>query len=69
MPSPLEYAANYHHFEFLELMLEALDQAKITYILEPIFRAGIHSADTFLMILRHSARYNERLRTFLVFRL
>jgi ankyrin repeat protein len=66
-PSPLEYAAYYHHIECLELMLEALDEAKITWIFEPIIRGGIHSADTFSMILRHGARYKERLHRFLDF--
>ncbi|KAJ5911152.1 uncharacterized protein N7473_000455 [Penicillium subrubescens] len=66
-PSPLEYAAYYHHLECLELMLEALDEAKTTYSLEPIIRAGVHSADTFSMILRHGARYKERLHRFLDF--
>ncbi|KAL4733652.1 hypothetical protein BDV11DRAFT_77005 [Aspergillus similis] len=64
-PSPLEQAAFYHHVECLELMLETLDQAGTSYSLEPLLRLGVHSADTFSMILRNGARYKERLHRFL----
>ncbi|KAL6233197.1 hypothetical protein BDW75DRAFT_215712 [Aspergillus navahoensis] len=64
-PSPLEQAAFYHHVECLELMLETLDQAGVSYSLEPLLRLGAHSADTFSMILRNGARYRERLHRFL----
>ncbi|KAL4993593.1 hypothetical protein BDV10DRAFT_199466 [Aspergillus recurvatus] len=64
-PAPLEQAAFYHHVECLELMLEALDQAGVSYSLEPLLRLGVHSADTFSMILRNGARYKERLHRFL----
>ncbi|KAL4976597.1 hypothetical protein BDW66DRAFT_166389 [Aspergillus desertorum] len=64
-PSPLEQAAFYHHVECLELMLEAFDRAGVSYSLEPLLRLGVHSADTFSMILRNGARYKERLHLFL----
>ncbi|GAD97617.1 predicted protein [Paecilomyces variotii No. 5] len=60
--SPLEYAAYYHHIECLELLMDALDKAKLVYIMGPIIYAAAHAADTFSMILRNGARYEELLR-------
>ncbi|KAL1860095.1 hypothetical protein Plec18170_002044 [Paecilomyces lecythidis] len=60
--SPLEYAAFYHHVECLELLMDALDKAKIVYIMGPILYAAAHAADTFSMILRNGARYEQMLR-------
>lgn len=64
-PSALEHAAYYHHVECLELMMEALEAAGVSYTLEPLLRLGVHSADTFSMMLRHGARYKQRLHEFL----
>lgn len=64
-PSALEHAAYYHHVECLELMMKALEKAEVSYTLEPLLRLGVHSADTFSMILRHGARYKQRLHEFL----
>ena len=60
-PPPLDYASSYHHVECLELLIDALDQAKIQYNMAPILRAATHAADTFSMILRNGAKYEERL--------
>ncbi|PWY73020.1 ankyrin [Aspergillus heteromorphus CBS 117.55] len=59
--SPPTYAAYYHHVECLELLLKALDDAKIVYTMEPVIAAATHAADTFSMILRNGAKYEERL--------
>ncbi|PYH94510.1 kinase-like protein [Aspergillus ellipticus CBS 707.79] len=60
--SPASYAAYYHHAECLELLINALNDAKLTYSMEPIITAAAHAADTFSMILRNGPRYEERLR-------
>lgn len=60
-PPPLDYAASNHHVECLELLIDALDQAEIKYNMEPILKGATHTADTFSMILRHGAKYEERL--------
>ncbi|KAJ6031532.1 ankyrin [Penicillium herquei] len=58
---PLEYAAYFHHFECLELLMDALDHAKISQNMDSILKSATHSADTFSMILRNGAKYEERL--------
>jgi ankyrin repeat protein len=65
--SPLEYAAFFHHVECLELMTDTLDQAEVVYSLAPILAAGTNAADTFSMILRHGAKFEENLHKFLDF--
>ncbi|KAJ5921343.1 ankyrin [Penicillium verhagenii] len=60
-PPPLEYAAYFHHFECLGLLMDALDHAKITHNMDSILKSAAHAADTFSMILRNGAKYEERL--------
>lgn len=61
-PSPMEWAAHYHHTGCLKLMIEAMKQAKLGFTYLHFLQSATHSADVFSMILRNGFKYKDRLK-------
>jgi ankyrin repeat protein len=61
-PSPMEWAAHYHHTECLKLMIEAMKQAKLGFTYLHFLQSATHSSDVLSMILRNGVKYKDRLK-------
>jgi len=61
-PSPMEWAAYYHHTECLKLMVEAMKQARLGFTYLHFLKSATHGADVFSMILRNGIKYKDRLK-------
>lgn len=61
-PSPLEWAAHYHHRGCLEEMVSAMKAEKLGFTYLHFLQAAVHSADIFSMVLRNGIAYKDRFK-------
>ncbi|KAL2396882.1 hypothetical protein ABEF93_004316 [Exophiala dermatitidis] len=61
-PSPMEWAAHYHHRACLERMISAMKEEKLGYTYLHFLQAAVHSADKFSMVLRNGIAYMDRFK-------
>ncbi|EXJ78718.1 hypothetical protein A1O1_09120 [Capronia coronata CBS 617.96] len=62
-PSPMEWAAHYHHQECLEAMVTAMKEEKLGFTYLHFLRSAVHSSDIFSMILRNGTEYMDRFKS------
>jgi ankyrin repeat protein len=62
-PSPLQWAAFYHHTECLGLMIEKLEADNLVFTFSELLVAATHSADRFSMILRNGSSYRSKMHS------
>jgi ankyrin repeat protein len=61
-PTPIQWAAHYHHVECLKLMIEAMREEKLGFTYTTFLESATRSADVFSMMLRHGPRYKVKLK-------
>ncbi|EXJ81180.1 serine/threonine protein kinase [Capronia epimyces CBS 606.96] len=61
-PSPMEWAAHYHHRECLEAMISAMKEEKLGFTYLHFLQSAVHSADVFSMVLRNGIAYVDRFK-------
>jgi ankyrin repeat protein len=61
-PTPLQWAAYYHHAESLQLMIEAMREQNLGFTYTPFLESATRSSDMFSMMLRHGPRYKVKLK-------
>ncbi|KFZ18767.1 hypothetical protein V501_01014 [Pseudogymnoascus sp. VKM F-4519 (FW-2642)] len=61
-PTPLEWAAQYHHRHCLEAMIVAMKAQRFNFTYQELLKAAVHGADMFSMIFRTGVQYLERMK-------
>ncbi|PVH84287.1 ankyrin [Cadophora sp. DSE1049] len=61
-PTPLEWAAQYHHRHCLEAMIDAMKAQRFNFTYQEFLKAAVHGADMFSMIFRNGVQYLERMK-------
>jgi ankyrin repeat protein/serine/threonine protein kinase len=61
-PTPLEWAAHYHHRHCLEAMVDVMKEQKIGFTFQEFLKSAVHSADMFSMVLRNGVHYLQRMK-------
>lgn len=61
-PTPLEWAAKYHHRHCLEAMIVAMKAQKLNFTYQEFLKAAVHGADMFSMIFRSGVQYLKRMK-------
>jgi ankyrin repeat protein len=61
-PTPVQWAAYYHHAECLELMVEAMREEKLGFTYTTFLESATRSADVFSMMLRHGPQYKVKFK-------
>lgn len=61
-PTPMQWAAYYHHAECLKLMIEAMREQKLGFTYITFLESATRSADVFSMMLRHGPQYKVKLK-------
>lgn len=60
-PPPLQLAACWHNIECLQLLVEAMNKAKMTFNYGPLLEKVIYGADPLSMILRSGPKFKDKL--------
>ncbi|TGO11287.1 hypothetical protein BTUL_0113g00170 [Botrytis tulipae] len=61
-PTPLDWAAKYHHRHCLEAMIVAMKAQRVNFTYQEFLKAAVHGADMFSMIFRSGVQYLERMK-------
>lgn len=61
-PTPMQWAAYYHHAECLKVMIEAMQEEKLGFTYSTFLESATQSADVFSMMLRHGSQYKVKLK-------
>ncbi|KAF7948277.1 uncharacterized protein EAE97_003688 [Botrytis byssoidea] len=61
-PTPLEWAAKYHHQHCLEAMIVAMKAQRLNFTYQEFLKAAVHGADMFSMVFRNGVQYLERMK-------
>lgn len=61
-PTPLEWAAQYHHRHCLGAMIDTMKTQKFNFTYQEFLKSAVHGADMFSMILRNGVQYLERMK-------
>ncbi|KAL5325057.1 hypothetical protein ACEPPN_006179 [Leptodophora sp. 'Broadleaf-Isolate-01'] len=61
-PTPLEWAAHYHHCHCLQAMIDAMKAQRFNFTYQEFLKSAVHGADMFSMIFRNGIKYLERMK-------
>lgn len=61
-PTPLEWAAQYHHRHCLEVMIDAMKAHRFNFTYQEFLKSAVHGADMFSMIFQNGVQYLERMK-------